>query len=115
MFGYGASSTSTQPILLIHAGPTLSSLKPVPVNHPTETIPIENDEFLGLVCVKIVNFKGPDGEAEREWEQFPKGGEDGKDGTFSNKEAATWSITVQGKFKQDVEVSDLVSYLLFFS
>ncbi|GAA5901713.1 hypothetical protein JCM6882_006048 [Rhodosporidiobolus microsporus] len=70
--------------ILVHAGPSLSSLQPLSVN--CSAISISSPLFEGSVAVRLRGYPGPRGERE------PKEGEE------LEEEGESWSIAVEGRF-----------------
>jgi len=90
---------SSAPRIVCRAGPSLSSLEPVPVN--SSSVHIESDLFEGNVFVRLKDYKGPVGEDGTSQPKEPFSGE--KD---------TWSIAFEGKFKdgdkEQIEVDEIL-------
>ncbi|KAI5480435.1 hypothetical protein MNV49_000588 [Pseudohyphozyma bogoriensis] len=86
-----------QPRIVVHAGPSLDSLKAVKVNEePTD---VSSSEFEGAVAVRIQDYLGPEG-------QEGKPAPSAKVGSF--KDGATWSIVIKGRFTGDQEADEIM-------
>lgn len=83
------------PRIICKAGPNLSSLKPLTVNG--DALAISTDEFEGAVAVRIQNYSGPSGQANQS----------SPESDFSG-EGDTWSVQLEGRFKKEVEVDQVV-------
>jgi hypothetical protein len=91
----------SQPRLIISAGPSWESLAPIAVN-TTTYVPISTPSFEGRVVVRIVDFLGPAGD---EGEPQPPQGF-----THRDLDSVSWTIVVQGRFKEDLNADELVRY-----
>lgn len=90
------------PSLRVSAGPSTDKLTVLPVNDETKPFAINSDSFEGQVIVRIKGFTG----------ELPKGSARLGDTHYfdhSYAKGCTWSIAIQGRFKEEVEV-DAVEY-----
>ncbi|EST04615.1 Protein of unknown function DUF1769 [Kalmanozyma brasiliensis GHG001] len=89
------------PSLKISAGPSVDALKTVAVNHDDQPTEINTDLFQGRIAVRIKNFTGSD----------PDGVEHRKDTPYfdaGHGKGQSWSMQIQGRFKEPVNADDLV-------
>lgn len=84
------------PRIICKAGPSLQDLEPVSVNGAA--LPINSSDFEGAVAVRIQGYHGPSGEQSKST----------PDSDFSH-EGDSWSIELEGRFKEEVEVEHVVS------
>lgn len=84
------------PRIICKAGPNLQSLKPLKVNDGA--LSINGDDFEGAVAVRIQDYHGPAGESSKS----------SPDTAFSGH-GDTWSIQIEGRFKDEVQVDQVVS------
>lgn len=86
------------PRIICKAGPNLSSLKPLTVNG--DALSISTDHFEGAVAVRIQDYSGPSGQQNKSTPESE----------FS-QQGDTWSVQLEGRFKEEVEVDEVVSPL----
>ncbi|PWN49014.1 DUF1769-domain-containing protein [Violaceomyces palustris] len=91
------------PSLKISAGPSVSELKTVAVNHDLLPTEISTEHFQGRISVRIKDFSGEDPpgvEKKKEAEYFESG----------HGKGMSWSMQVQGRFLKEggVNADDLV-------
>jgi len=86
------------PKLQVTAGSSFSALSTVAVNKDTQPLKISNNHFEGSLTVRIKDFKGQDNEVVS----------DSESGYFQQHSGLTWSIQLQGRFKQDQLMDDVV-------
>jgi hypothetical protein len=91
------------PSLKISAGPSLDSLSVLHVNDESQPLDVSTDDFEGRIAVRIKGFTG----------HLPKdGGKDveNEDTHYFDRAYAkncTWSIGIQGRFKDTIDVDDV--------
>jgi hypothetical protein len=89
---------TTAPRIICRAGPSLDALSPVDVNRTP--IHIDGPHFEGDVAVRLKDYRGPksqEGNYARQPEQAFMG------------EGDTWSISFQGRWKDEVNADEVVS------
>ena len=86
------------PRLQVTAGSSFDALQPVNVNRDEDPLEISNGLFEGKLTVRIKDFKGADGQV------IP----DTTSGYFAEHSGLTWSIQIAGRFKEDVQLDDVV-------
>lgn len=89
---------TTAPRIICRAGPSLDALSPVDVNRTP--IHIDGPHFEGDVAVRLKDYRGPkleEGNYARQPEQAFMG------------EGDTWSISFQGRWKNEVNADEVVS------
>lgn len=89
------------PSLKISAGPSVDSLTTVAVNHDDQPTTIDNDLFQGRIAVRIKNFTGSDPPSVSHQKDTPYF-------TSNHGKNQSWSMQIQGRFKQSVSADDLV-------
>lgn len=92
---------TTAPRIICRAGPSLDALSPVDVNRTP--IHIDGPQFEGDIAVRLKDYRGPksdEGKFVRQPEQAFMG------------EGDTWSISFQGRWKDEVNADEVVSRAL---
>lgn len=84
------------PRIICKAGPNLSSLKPLTVNG--DALNISSDHFEGAIAVRIQDYSGPSGQQSKS-----------TPGSEFSHEGDSWSVQLEGRFKEEVEVDQVVS------
>nr|CDI54734.1 conserved hypothetical protein [Melanopsichium pennsylvanicum 4] len=89
------------PSLKVSAGPSVDKLQTVAVNHDDMPTVIDSELFHGRIAVRIKDFTGhdPDGISHQKDTPYFDSGH-GKN--------QSWSMQIQGRFKQPVNADDLV-------
>ena len=88
------------PSLQISAGPSADKLSTLHVNDETKPLDVSNDDFDGRIIVRIKGFTG----------QRPNDTTENEDTHYfdhSYAKGCTWSVGIQGRFKNDVDVDDV--------
>ena len=89
------------PSLKISAGPSVDQLQTVAVNHDESPTTIDSPHFQGRIAVRIKSFTGSD----------PDGVEHRKDTPYfenGHGKHQSWSMQIQGRFKEEVSADDLI-------
>jgi hypothetical protein len=84
------------PRIICKAGQNLSSLEPLTVNG--DALAILTDDFEGAVAVRIQDYSGPTGQQNKS-----------TPGSEFSHQGDTWSVQLEGRFKAEVEVDQVVS------
>lgn len=93
-------ASSTQPRILVKAGPSSNSLSTLHVNADSHPLTITGKHFEGKFAVRMASYLGPTGaEGVREPES----------GYFEKREGGmTWSIGIEGRFLGESSADDIV-------
>ncbi|SPO28440.1 uncharacterized protein UTRI_04837 [Ustilago trichophora] len=89
------------PSLKISAGPSVDSLSTVAVNHDDKPTTVSSPHFQGRISVRIKNFTGSDPEGVTHSTDTPYF-------TSGHGKNQSWSMQIQGRFKDEVNADDLV-------